>query len=244
MRAIVRISILLAVALMGPALVPSLASGAQGNAAPTGKIQAQSTGLVTTYTAALSDGENNPLYYRWGSNAGCGKFMPSDSEPSTATWDRGAGTPCAPTDTGMVWVHVTDILNYVGCSYSGSATGDGGDCVTATEVLRRLNVRFKNKDGKLVVYGAVKLAEANDAAGLKACTSKAPLDVQKKKSGHWVTKKAGDTNDAGAYSVAIADKKGTYRTLAAQVSAAEPSADSVAFFNCSPSSSPEVPHKA
>ncbi|MEA2446472.1 MAG: hypothetical protein QOK47_109 [Actinomycetota bacterium] len=243
MRAIGRVRTFLVGAVVVSTLCFATTVAAQGTA-PAGKIHADSAPTSTNYAAKVTDAENNALFYKWASSVPCGKVAESDADPSTAAWDRTAGTPCTSTDPGgLVWVHVTDILNFVGCYYKGAATGDGPECVRATEIDRRISILFKKKSGKLIVTGAMRLAQPNDTEALKGCIGGRLIDVEKQKGNAWIRKKTVTTTDAGKYSAPITDKSGTYRVTSPQVSVAQPGTDKVDFYNCYVNASPGIPHK-
>jgi hypothetical protein len=50
-----------------------------------------------------------------------------------------------------------------------------------------------------------------------SCRSNVPVAIQRRKSGNWVPVKSANTSSSGAFSVKIADKPGTYRALAGEV---------------------------
>jgi hypothetical protein len=223
--------------------VPGLTATAAPNNAPVGKIRAQSSGLVTTFTAAMTDPDNHSMFYKWHSKVGCGKFTPGDAE--TATWDRGAGTPCTPgaDADGLVWVHVTDIVAHVGCFYRGSASGEGGDCVSGTDVSRRTRLILRDKAGKLVVSGNMKLTTSLEGADLSGCIANQELFLVKKKGTKWVDQKKFATNEKGVFSTEVAPKPGSYRVESEQLFLGQPSGDHVVFYNCLYSSSPPIPNR-
>ncbi|MFN2587486.1 MAG: Ig-like domain-containing protein [Actinomycetota bacterium] len=77
---------------------------------------------------------------------------------------------------------------------------------------RSISIRFQDGTGArnngLVVFGRVR------APGFPDCRSAVPVNVQRRVSGRWVTKKTTTTNRRGRYAVEIFDQASRYRAVA------------------------------
>lgn len=69
--------------------------------------------------------------------------------------------------------------------------------------------RVTERKGGLIVEGRVSVPD-----GFKACRKNAPVEVQRRVSGDWVTRKSTTTSRKGRYAVEIRNLKGRYRSIA------------------------------
>jgi uncharacterized protein (DUF2141 family) len=78
---------------------------------------------------------------------------------------------------------------------------------------RRVSIRFTHGTGArnngLVVYGRLRVPD-----GFNNCRSQQPINIQRRISGRWVTKKTTNTNRKGRYAVEIFDQASRYRAVA------------------------------
>ncbi len=124
-----------AIAFLGGLSSLAFAQSAEGNSPPTvDPIHANLFPPTTTYAVEATDPDGDPLQYHWERDIACGVFI--GSGPS-ASWSHPEGVAplgCPHEDgtshDGVVSVHVTDGTHYVLCSYTGSESGDGAQCIT------------------------------------------------------------------------------------------------------------------
>ncbi|MDQ4024550.1 MAG: Ig-like domain-containing protein [Actinomycetota bacterium] len=78
---------------------------------------------------------------------------------------------------------------------------------------RRISIRFQDGTGArnngLVVFGRLRVPD-----GFSDCLSQQPVNIQRRISGRWVTKKTTNTNRRGRYAVEIFDQASRYRAVA------------------------------
>ncbi|MDQ3915083.1 MAG: Ig-like domain-containing protein [Actinomycetota bacterium] len=78
---------------------------------------------------------------------------------------------------------------------------------------RRISIRFNDGTGArgngLVVFGRLRVPD-----GFNDCRSQQPINIQRRISGRWVTKKTTNTNRRGRYAVEIFDQASRYRAVA------------------------------
>ena len=131
--------IALAVTLAGLTVVlfvfvsPAIAAGP-----PEGRITATVNHPITTYTAEVTDPDNNQLTYTWSAEIDCGTFRGSTPAPNKAEWEHPDGSPpsgCSHSSDdhpGTIKVVVADGTGYeVTCFYFGSAQKQSDPCVVS-----------------------------------------------------------------------------------------------------------------
>ena len=85
---------------------------------------------------------------------------------------------------------------------------------------RRISIRFNDGTGArndgLVIFGRLRQPE-----GFNECIRQQPVNIQRRESGRWVTKKRTDTNRRGRYAIELQDQVGRYRAVALRTSFTE-----------------------
>ena len=98
---------------------------------------------------------------------------------------------------------------------SPTPTNNSGGAAGANDHERSVSLTLGGR-GKLVAAGRVRVRD-----GFERCAADVPVKLQRRRSGRWATIKGARTGAEGDYRITAADRAGTYRVRAPEVSATE-----------------------
>jgi hypothetical protein len=142
------------------------------------------------------------------------------------------GGDCVTPTVTKIWDEVMACEDGVDNDNDGVVDTDDFGCINGSDSSERIqthhdrsiSIRFNDGTGarnnRLVVFGRMRL---ND--GFDDCTSRQPVNIQRRINGRWVTKKATNTNRRGRYAVEIFDLASRYRVVAPQTQIEDPTTD-------------------